>query len=295
MIKRIIEVSTAAKVSCKNKQLVVRRKGEDDASIPIEDIGILILDNPAITHTQGALSACVANNAAVIICDTARHTPTAMLLPFEGHSLQSKAMYIQTSASLPAKKRLWQIIVRAKIIHQAKVLKSTCGESAAMLRLANKVKSGDPENIEAQAAKLYWRSLFGKQFRRDRGASGVNALLNYGYAIMRAAVARAIVGAGMHPALGIHHHSQYNTFCFADDLLEPLRPFIDIKVHEIHQLTKEKIDLGRENKLAVLGCLSWQTAISGQKMPLMVALHHYAASVRQAIAGEIKKPEIPAL
>ena len=295
MIKRIIEVSTSAKISCKNKQLVVCRPEEADASIPIEDIGILILDNPAITHTQGALNACAANNVAVIICDTACHVPTAMLLPLQGHSLQSKAMYLQTSASLPTKKRLWQTIVRIKINQQAKVLKSVSGKSSAMLRLAGKVKSGDPENVEAQAAKLYWRTLFGNQFRRNRDAPGINALLNYGYAIMRASVARAIVGAGMHPTLGIHHHSQYNSFCLADDLLEPLRPFIDIKVYEIYQLGGEQLKLERKNKLTILECLDWQTTINDQKMPLMVALHYYAASVRQILANETKKLEIPLL
>lgn len=295
MIKRIIEISTAAKISCKNKQLVVCRQEENDTSVPIEDIGILILDNPAITHTQAVLNACAANNVAVLICDTASHIPTAMLLPLEGHSLQSKAMHLQANTPLPTKKRLWQTIVRAKISQQAKVLKSACGESAAMLRLISKVKSGDPENIEAQAAKLYWRSLFGKQFRRNRDATDINALLNYGYAIMRAAVARAIIGAGMHPTLGIHHHSQYNTFCLADDLLEPLRPFIDIKVYELYQLGEKRPQLDREHKQLILECLSWQVTISEQKMPLMVALHHYAASIRQIMANEIKKPEIPLL
>ena len=179
--------------------------------MPVEDLGILILDHPAITHTQPLLTACLENNVVVILCDI-KHLPTGILIPLEGHSLQGKTFISQTQLSEPTRKRLWQTIIQSKIRAQAQTLIGAVGDNGSLSPLGAKVRSGDPDNIEAQAARLYWRKLFGEDFRRDRNMLGTNALLNYGYAIMRAAVARAIVGAGLHPSLGLHHHNQFDSF-----------------------------------------------------------------------------------
>lgn len=294
MIKRIVEISQPAHLRFQNQQLVIEREDEESAQIPIEDLGVLILDNHSITHTQQLLLACWQNNVAVLLCDE-KHLPGAMLLPLEGHSLQSKIIAQQIEITEPARKRLWQEIVRTKIREQANVLKSATGECDPLPAYAAKVRSGDPDNIEAQAARIYWQRLFGTEFRRNREQGDINALLNYGYAILRAAVARAIVGAGLHPSIGLHHHNQYDSFCLADDLIEPLRPLVDLKTHELNQTTSQKVEINKETKRALLEILSWSCSINGQRFPLLVALHHYTASVRKVVAGEEKNVAIPVL
>lgn len=290
MIKRIIEISKPASLGLKHKQLIIRQE-ESNHSVPIEDIGILILDNPAITHTQQLFAECCANNVAVVLCDT-KHLPAYLLLPLIGNSQQTKFLAEQINAPQPTKKRLWQLIVKEKVSAQARVLADLVNDSPRLRQLATEVKSGDPQNIESQAARIYWGALFGNEFRRDRSQSGINMLLNYGYTVMRAAVARALVGTGLHPSLGIHHRNQYNSFALADDLLEPLRPLIDIKVFQLASEGKEN-ELGTEQKKSLLECLSWQVSMGKDKSPLMVALHEYAAGIRRTLAGEIKQPLIP--
>lgn len=294
MIKRIVEIGNPARLSYRNRQMVIEREGFDTATVPVEDLGVLILDHPAISHTQALLAACAENNVAVLVCD-GRHHPGAVLVPLEGHSLHSRTIASQVQVSESTRKRLWQTIIRAKIDEQAKVLHSVTGEPHPLAHYARKVRSGDPDNIEAQAARIYWQRLFGPEFRRNPDAPGINGLLNYGYAILRASVARAIVGAGLHPSLGIHHHNQYNGFCLADDLMEPLRPLADIKVYELCQMPPEEPDVTVESRRALLEILRWDCRLGGQKLPLMVALHHYAASVRKVICGEAKQAEVPAL
>lgn len=295
MIKRIIEISQRAHLSLRNQQLVIEREEEEPAQVSIEDLGVLILDHHSITHTQQLLSACWQNNVAVILCD-GKHLPGAVLLPLDGHSLQSKIVAQQVEVTEPTRKRLWKTIVQAKVREQANVLRSVHGECAPLPAYADKVRSGDPDNIEAQAARIYWQKLFGPDFRRDRDRAGVNALLNYGYAILRAAVARAIVGAGLHPSLGLHHHNQYDSFCLADDLMEPLRPLVDLKVFELDRSANGKNkELDRDAKRALLETLTWNCLLGEQRLPLMVALHQYAAGVRKVICGEEKLAAIPAL
>lgn len=292
MIKRIVEISNPSYLHLKNKQMVIERDGQEIGNIPIEDLGVLILDHPAIVHTQGLLAACFEQNVAVLLCD-GKHLPSAILLPLEGHTLHSKILRQQIAASEPTAKRIWQRIVQAKIREQAKVLQSAIGNSSPLNLYANKVKSGDPDNIEAQAARIYWQKLFGADFRRDQDAEGINAMLNYGYAVIRGAVARAIVGTGLHPAIGVHHRNQYNSFALADDLMEPLRPLVDIKVHEITKVLAEAPELTPQNKRAMLEILSWNCTLNERKMPLMVSLHLYAASVRKILAGEANEMDIP--
>lgn len=294
MIKRIVEISNPARLSLKNQQMMVDREGFDLAAVPIEDIGVLILDHPQITHTQGLLAACSENNVALLVCSE-KHLPSAILLPLEGNSLHSKIIAQQAQVTEPTCKRLWQAIVRAKIREQAKALLLSTGDDSPLPAYAKRVKSGDTENIEGQAARIYWQKLFGQDFRRDPKTPGINTLLNYGYAVMRAAVARAIVSTGLHPSLGLHHHNQYNSFCLADDLVEPLRPAVDLKVYELCKKLPEEPALTTENKRVLLETLSADCVMNGQRLPLMTSLHHYAASVRKVICGEHKRMEIPAL
>lgn len=293
MIKRIVEVNSHAHLRLRDNQLVIERSEGETAQVAIEDLGVLILDHHSITHTQQVLCACWQNNVAVVVCDE-RHLPGALLLPLEGHSTQSRIIANQINVSEPAKKRLWQTIVRAKIRGQARVLESVVGDSAPLIVYADKVKSGDPDNIEAQAARIYWQRLFGGDFRRNHEHGGINALLNYGYAIVRAAIARALVGAGLHPSLGLHHHNQYDALCLADDLVEPLRPLVDLRVYELREHEKEDLELNRETKRGLLDILTRNVSVNGQKLPLMVAMHNYAASVRDALSGETKNIAIPA-
>lgn len=192
MIRRIIEISNPARLSLKNRQMVVEREGFKSVSIPVEDMGVLILDHPAITHTQGLLNACFKYNVAVLVCNE-KHLPGALLLPLEGNSLHSRIIAHQSRVKEPTRKRLWQAIVQAKIREQAKVLLHVTKDSASLLAYAKRVKSGDTGNVEALASRIYWQRLFGVAFPRDFNAPGINSFLNYGYAVMRAAVARAIV------------------------------------------------------------------------------------------------------
>lgn len=250
MIKRIVEINNPSRLTLKNGQMVIYIEGLESATVPIEDLGVLILDHPQISHTQGLLSACSESNVAVLLCGN-KHLPVAVLMPFEGNSLHTLTIAQQIRITEPIRKRLWQAIVKAKIRKQAEVLQYVTGDNHPLQLYIERVRSGDPENIETQAARIYWQKLFGPIFRRDRNALGVNGLLNYGYAVMRAAVARAIVGTGLHPSLGIHHHNKYNNFCLADDLLEPLRPAIDLKVFEISKASTVEPELTINEVLSI--------------------------------------------
>ena len=293
-VKRVVDVSSDARLSLTRGQMVIRRPDEPDALVPVEDLGVLILDNPALTCSQRLLSACAENGAAVLVCDS-RHLPSAILSPVAGNSLHTRILSEQISASVPAKKRIWREIVREKIRRQADVYARATGRNPNELaRMAGKVRSGDPDNVESQAARFYWPALFGRHFRRNVGAAGINSLLNYGYAILRAATARAIAGAGLHPALGVHHRNQYDPFCLADDLMEPLRPLVDWRVWQItRESSGDTPEITPETKRALLEFLYVSCDFSGMRMPLMSAMHHYAAGLRRALAGEQKKLSFP--
>jgi len=292
VIKRIVEISNSSYLHLENKQLVVEQIKVEIARIPVEDLGVLILDHPAITYTQAVLLACWESGVVVIICDH-KHLPSAVLMPMDGHSLHSRVLKIQINATDPNCKRLWQQIVQAKIEAQAHVLKSLTGDDAPLPLFARRVRSGDPENFEAQVARIYWPRLFGPDFRRDQDAEGLNALLNYGYAIVRAAVARALSGAGLHPAIGIHHRNQYNSFCLADDAMEPLRPLVDLRVHELRKEYGDTAEVTRDTKNKLVDVMNWPLSYGGTKFPAMIALHHYAASIRRVLAAEDKNVEVP--
>jgi CRISPR-associated protein Cas1 len=293
MIKRIVEISSPSYLRLDHQQLTVVRDNIEVGTIPVEDLGVLIIDHPGVSYTQALLAACFENNVVVVLCD-AKHLPCALLLPLAGHSLHAKTLRAQIAASQPVQKRLWQVIIQNKIREQAGVLRSLVLDDHPLPAFAAKVKSGDPDNIEAQAARIYWGKLFGSDFRRDRDMNGVNALLNYGYAVLRAAVARAVVGAGLSPALGIHHCNQYDDLALADDLMEPLRPLVDLKVHAICQNFTEP-DVNKETKAALLELLTWNCRWDEKRVPLLTALSYYAAGVRAVLCDGVKSTPVPGI
>ncbi len=297
MIKRTLLFTTPAYLSTRYEQLVVKPKEGDEVTVPIEDIGVLVLENTEITLSQSALSKLLAYNVAVVVCD-AQHLPSGLLLPLDGNSLQTERFAAQLHAKLPLKKQLWQQTVAAKILNQALHLEHWGKTAETLRRLSKQVQSGDKGNREAQAAKLYWKSLFeGEDFSRDRFGAPPNNLLNYGYAILRAAVARALVGSGLLPTLGIHHQNRYNAFCLADDVMEPYRPFVDFIVYHIWQRrdkTIEMFDLTKDHKRDLLQVLTAPTEMpSGERSPLLVALSQTTASLVRCFEGEASEMIYP--
>jgi len=285
MIKRIIEISTSpAYISVKDMQLVLKREGDVVGSIPIEDIGVLIVDHPGCTYSHAALNELLANNVAVVICGK-NHHPNGLLLPLDANSLQSERFRVQISVKVPVKKRLWKQLVQAKIRHQAWCLDACQKEGGDGLRLlAKKVKSGDTGNHEAQAAARYWKLLLGKGFRRQRDGLPPNGMLNYGYMILRAAVARALCGGGLHPSFGLHHHNRYNAYPLADDVMEPFRPLIDQMVFKYWSQGEGCVS--PEMKKSLLGVLSQDVFLAGEKRPVMNALHFLSANLLRSLAGD---------
>lgn len=310
MIKRTLCFTNPAYLSLKNEQLVVKmpqsdsgqqsaisnQQSEKVTTIPIEDIGVVVIDNRQITITSGLMDALLENNCALITCDS-KNLPVGLMLPLCGNTTQSERFRYQIEASLPLRKQLWQQTVQAKISNQATVLENcTDAETACMNVWSKDVKSGDSENLEGRAAAYYWKKLFGyiEDFNRDREGVPPNNLLNYGYAILRAVVARALVSSGMLPTLGIHHHNRYNAYCLADDIMEPYRPYVD---ELVFNLIKEKglpeDGLTKEWKVELLKVPVLDVVISGKRSPLMIAAAQTTASLYKCYSGEIRKIVYP--
>ena len=294
MIRRTVEVSSPSYLHVEHAQLMIERDGERVGQVPIEDLGILVVDHPGALMSQSLLATCAENDAAVVLCDE-KHLPNAVLLPLQGHSVQAETIRAQTTMTLPLRKRLWQQLVQGKIAAQAAVLEEWTGTAAPIGALLSKVRSGDPDNVEAQAARAYWPRLFGSEFRRDRSAGGVNALLNYGYAILRAAAARAICAAGLHPSVSLHHHNRYDTLCLASDLMEPVRPLVDRAVRRMTNAESEAPSLDKHAKAALLAVLHQDVGIGGREFPLLVALQTAAVSLRRAAVTGRGRLDLPAL
>ena len=292
MIRRTIEVGSAANLRVNLAQLIISRDGEEH-SIPFEDIGFLILDNPQISCSQSVFRHCAEHNVALVITDE-RHLPSSLLLPLQVHSTQGKTIRIQAETPEELRHKLWQQIIKAKITGQSVALSTTHGiENARLLRLAKTVQPDDKGNNEGQASRIYFKLQFGKDFKRDQdGANDVNILLNYGYSIIRAACARALMGAGLHPAFGIHHHNQYNVFCLADDIVEPLRPLVDRCVVELSQ-DESFNGLDRNAKNHLLELLGRPVLIKKRNLPFMSALATYCASLRKILETRKGRLAIP--
>jgi CRISPR-associated protein Cas1 len=308
MIKRTLYFGNPAYLSLNNAQLVVRLpeiekdeylstefKKTATATIPVEDVGVVVLDHKHITITQGLIAALVDNNAAIITCNDTRH-PTGLLMPLDKNEIQSQRFKAQIEASAPLKKNLWQQTIQTKIINQAMVLKRQGVPHDNMLHWANSVKSGDGDNHEARAAAYYWGTVFGNKFGfflRDREGPPPNNLLNYGYAILRAIVARGLVGSGLLPTLGIHHRNKYNAYCLADDIMEPYRPYVDEVVLDIIKQGPIPDELTKELKAELLKIPTLDIEIEGYKSPLMVGLQRTTASLAKCYEGELRKIVYP--
>lgn len=308
MIKRTLYFGNPTYLSVKLGQLEIRLpevEGNDTLpeafktsmvkSVPIEDIGVIILDHKRITITQAALAELLDNNTAVITCNDSR-MPSGLLLPLSGNTVQSERFQDQIDASLPLKKQLWQQTVQSKILNQSAVLRRRrqldCGNMSAWAKL---VKSGDPDNIEGRAAAFYWPQMFGgiAGFRRDREGVPPNNLLNYGYAILRAVVARSLVGRGLLPTLGIHHHNRYNAYCLADDIMEPYRPYVDDLVANMVDSGIDCTNLSTDVKSRLLSIPVIDVVINDRRSPLMVGVGMTTASLYKCYSGEQRKISYP--
>jgi CRISP-associated protein Cas1 len=264
-------------------------------TIPIEDIGIIVLDNQQITITQGAIEKLLENKVSIITCDKSR-MPVGLLFPLYGNTLQNERFRDQLDTSVPLQKQLWQQTIQAKISNQATLLQNERGDKALnMLKWVGEVKSGDSNNLEARAAAYYWKAVFSSILGFTRGREGIppNNLLNYGYAILRAVVARSLVISGLLPTLGIHHHNRYNAYCLADDIMEPYRPFVDKIVVDIIDSGINYDEINKELKIKLLSIPTLEVNINGERSPLMVATQQTTASLYKCFTGEIRKIAYP--
>ena len=297
MIKRTLYFGNPAYLRTANEQLIVEMQETGELkSAPIEDIGFIILDHQQITITQALMAKLLANNTALITCNHTHH-PVGLLLNLDGNSLQSLHFQSQIEASLPLRKQLWQQTVICKILNQAALLGLQKQENKLLLQYAKDVKSGDSENHEAKAAVYYWKRLFPDflEFRRDREGPPPNNLLNYGYAILRALVARSLVASGLLPTLGIHHRNQYNSYCLADDIMEPYRPFVDRIVCHIVRGNGRFLEMTPSMKKELLSIPAIDVRIDGQKSPLLNAVQRTTASLARCFEGKVRKLLYPEL
>ena len=300
VIKKTLCFSNPAYLSLSQGQLVIELPEEGERprtklTRPIEDLGVMIIESPMVTFTSGLMTALLENNVAVITCD-AKHMPLGLLMPLEANTIQSERFRNQINASLPLRKRLWQQTVQYKIRNQYKVLKRwNPGECECMDAWSRSVKSNDSENLEGRAAAFYWRNLFvnNPNFKRRSNDIEPNSLFNYGYAILRAVMARSLVGSGLLPTLGIHHQNRYNAYCLADDIMEPYRPYVDNIVMELIDSKGCAPPLTPEVKKQLLQIPVCDVEVKGLRRPLMIAAGITSASLAQCFSGESKAIDYP--
>ncbi len=292
MIKRTLFFENKAALTTKNEQLFIKTETRT-STVPIEDIGFMVIEHPETYISIPLLTKLSDNNVAVVFCDE-KHMPVSMLLNLSTHFLQQELFRQQINASEPLKKQLWQQLIKAKITNQAHLLDIQEINGHPLAHYASKVLSGDTDNREGAAAAYYWKNIFNFKFSRARNGEYPNLFLNYGYIVLRAAVARALSGSGLLPTLGIHHHNRYNAFCLADDIMEPFRPLVDAQVIEIMANYKER-ELTTAIKAELLQVLSKTVYFENYESPLMVALSYTASSLQQCFAGKQKKINYPLL
>ena len=293
MIKRTLFFSNAVCLTLKNKKLLIQNKEtHEESSVPIEDIGFAIIENNQTYISIPAINALTENNAAVIFCNE-KHLPFSMTLPLDCNSIQNQLFTAQIEATLPVKKKCWKEIIEQKIKNQAHVLEKYNIDSIKLKEYSSQVKSGDTTNREAMAAKLYWDLLIDVDWVRTREGEYPNNLLNYGYAILRAAMARALIGSGLLPTLGIHHHNKYDAYALADDMMEPYRPYIDDEVLEYTKLYPECEEISLEFKKKILNILTRDVVIGKLSRPFMIALTITSSSLAKVFTGEAEKLSLP--
>lgn len=297
MLKRTIFIANPMYLHLKDKQMIIESRDKKvNKTVPVEDVGFVVLENPQIIVTMPLLNALNENNVVTIFCDKS-HMPNAIMQPLASHSTHSETLSAQINCSIPLKKQLWKKVVETKIRNQATLLaKLNKKNENKLFRLSKDVKSGDSDNREGQAARIYWSSLFDDiEFQRERFGSQPNSLLNYGYAIARAAVARSLVGSGLLCAIGIHHHNRYNAFCLADDMIEPFRPCIDEAVYYCYQDNPDLLELNTDTKRRLLNVLTVDMCFNGMKTPLMNALSRATASLMRSFINSRNELELPEL
>lgn len=296
MTERILDISEKqVRLSIHNHCLRVEPQQGGPRDFPLAEVGVLVVSNRQVTYTNAVLAELAKAGAAFVPCDS-RYMPVGLLLPTEGHHLQAERMALQADAGAPMKKRLWRQLVRAKISAQGALLKRVHGEDRGLPELAKKVRSGDPENVEAQAARRYWGALFGDaDFRRNREGEDQNRFLNYGYGVLRATVGRAIVAAGLHPSLGLHHHNRYDAFCLADDLMEPFRPVVDAAVVNLVEALGREHPLDKAAKAKIIGALLGRFPMAHEARTLFDVLTRTTVSLARVYEGSAKSLSLPEL
>lgn len=297
MIKRTIYLASPSYIKSRSDQMIIESRNLNStlaASIPFEDIGVVLLDNPQITLTHDVLRQLESNKAILISCDE-QHMPSALMTSLHGHTLHSKIARAQIESSQVLKKQLWQQTIKQKIHNQMMVLSTFDLPHERLVVLKERVLSGDSTNVEGQAAAYYWKTLYGEGFIRDRYGDYPNSLLNYGYAILRSMVARAIVASGLIPALGLHHQNQYNPYCLADDIMEPYRPFVDYLVTCIFQSEEASFILTKETKATLLSVATMDGKWGKIKRPLMIGMSYTSASLVECLRGRKRKISYPEL
>lgn len=296
MVGRVVEVATDGRhLAVDRGFLTVTEKGSEVGRVPLDDLAAVVANAHGLTYSNNLLVTLATRGVPMVLCGP-NHKPAALVWPVDGHHAQAGRMSDQARASGPLKKRLWQQIVQAKILGQAGTLSATGAEAGGFRLLARKVRPGDPDNVEAEAARRYWPLLFGGDFRRDHDGGGINGLLNYGYAILRAATARAVMAAGLHPSLGLMHANRGNALVLVDDLMEPFRPIVDL---EVHRLKREGIvEISPEAKTMLARIMVIDLAAEEGISPLMTCLERLANSLAKAYAGEgdrlaLPRPNLP--
>jgi CRISPR-associated protein Cas1 len=297
MRNRILEISESpCRLRVERRQLVVDQGKERDGlfptRIPLEDIAAVVVAHPQVSYTQAVLSELAEQGAAFITCNRNR-MPVGILLPLDGNSVQAERFRKQLELKQPQKKRIWQQIVKSKIDMQARLLQEVHGDGCGLPPLIPLVRSGDTTNVEARAARRYWTELFGKDFRRNVDANNQNRFLNYGYAILRAAAARAITTAGLHPSLGVHHHNKYNAWCLADDVMEPFRPVVDRIVVELTKSDGPEAAMDQAIRARLIGCLQHRIFMHDQQRTVLDALNIMSASLVDAMSRSEAQLSLP--
>jgi CRISPR-associated protein Cas1 len=291
MVGRVVEIATDGRhLSISRGFLVVAEHGEEIGRVPIDDIAAVVANAHGLTYSNNALVDLSGRGVPIVLCG-ANHMPAAIVWPVDAHHVQTGRMNDQVEASLPLKKRLWAQLVRAKILAQGASLAAAGAPSGGFYLLSRKVRSGDPENVEAEAARRYWPLLLGSDFRRDKDGGGTNGLLNYGYAILRAAIARAVMAAGLHPGFGLMHSNRSNPMVLVDDLMEPFRPTVDREV--LRLVRAGTIEVDRDAKAALARIMIVDLPTSVGLSPLMICAERLAQSLARAFAGETDSLDLP--
>ena len=293
MIKRILEVSSGGTfLSVKHRQLTIKLQSGETHTVPCDDIGSLLIDHPSVTLTTSVINSVTQEGGCIVVCGI-NHLPATLMLPIEGNTLQGERFRKQAEISKPFSKKLWSQLIKGKIYQQGRLLEKEGKNPETLNRLGDRVRSGDPDNLEAQASRNYWKPLFGKEFTRHREGKSPNNLLNYGYTVLRSMVARALCSTGLHPTLGVHHHNKYNAYALADDVMEPYRSIVDQTVLE--HLKKEDVskEINRESKTSLLGMFNRHLYMGGNKQVVQIAIQMTAESLSKSIMENEVKLKLP--